>query len=166
MGGCRMANMNRFELMPNGNYITNISTYNVNKNNELPHNEILYKPKLPNVKKLYPSVVKHLAKLASTSPNKAYGKTTPDNPVTKPLHIMLITATTSDAEEQFALLTIYWKCCGLKHATAKNYNKLSPSEIAKIREWYIAGKSIYAIAKALNRHPSTIYYVLKRLGLK
>jgi len=148
-------------------FINNRFESNVNKHLELPHHAPLQKPKLPNVKRLYPVAVKHLVKLAKQSPNKSFGKTAPEGKATSmPIHLLIITATTSDAEEQFALLTVYWKAMGLKHATAKNYNKLSPSEVAKIRELYIAGKSIYAIAKALNRHPSTIYYTLKRLGLK
>jgi len=43
---------------------------------------------------------------------------------------------------------------------------LSEKEIKEIKNRYESGESIYSIAKKLGRPPSTIYYVLKRLGLK
>ncbi len=43
---------------------------------------------------------------------------------------------------------------------------VSEKEIREIRSRYESGESIYSIAKKLSRPPSTVYYVLKRLGLK
>lgn len=44
--------------------------------------------------------------------------------------------------------------------------RLSPEELERIKQMYLEGKSVYAIAKELGRPPSTIYYALKRMGLK
>jgi excisionase family DNA binding protein len=43
--------------------------------------------------------------------------------------------------------------------------RLTPEELEKIRKMYVEGKTIYAIAKELDRPTSTIYYALKRMGL-
>ncbi len=43
---------------------------------------------------------------------------------------------------------------------------VTEKEIKEIKNRYESGESIYSIAKKLSRPPSTIYYVLKRLGLK
>jgi len=43
----------------------------------------------------------------------------------------------------------------------RNYQPLSLKEKQQIIEMYRQGYSIYAIAKKLKRHPSTIYYFLK-----
>ena len=147
--------------------VTNSSVFNLNKNLRIPHHSVLVRTgKSPQVKHKYPTTVKHLAKIAKTSPNKAFGKTAPEGVAEPmPLHLLVITNTTSDAEEQYALLTVYWKCLGLKKANAHNYRKISPAEADYIRRAYIAGNSIYSIAKALNRSPSTIYYFLKRNNL-
>ncbi len=43
--------------------------------------------------------------------------------------------------------------------------RLTPEELEKIKKMYLEGKTIYAIAKELDRPTSTIYYALKRMGL-
>jgi len=48
----------------------------------------------------------------------------------------------------------------------KRHRRLTPEEIEAIKKLYLEGASIYEIAKRLNRPESTIYYALKRLGLK
>jgi len=48
----------------------------------------------------------------------------------------------------------------------KARGRLSREELEKIKQMYLEGKSIYAIAKELGRPPSTIYYALKRMGLR
>jgi len=48
----------------------------------------------------------------------------------------------------------------------RNYRELTGYEKHAIVEMYRRGFSIYAIAKRLNRPPSTIYYFLRRVGLK
>ena len=146
--------------------VSNSFDLNLNKHNQLTGHEVLVKTgKSPNVKRLYPTAVKLLAKLAKKSPNRAFGKTAPEGSVF-PEHLRIVLEVTSDAEEQYALLTIYWKCLGLQKANAHNYRRISAAEADYIRRAYIAGISIYKIAKVLNRSPSTIFYFLKRLGLK
>ncbi len=44
--------------------------------------------------------------------------------------------------------------------------RLSHEELEEIRRLWEQGKSIYAIAKELNRPVSTVYAALKRLGIK
>ena len=134
---------------------TNELKYNLNKHLQLPHHEPLkITQKSPLLKQKYNDFLKYLATLAKNSDNNS--KT----------HLKEIIKITSDAEEQYALVIFYWKCKGIITPKSHKYNKLQPHEIQKIKEMYVAGYSIYAIAKALNRHTSTIYYVLKRLGLK
>jgi len=138
------------------NYITNLAKFNINKHLELPHHSVLTKStKIPKLKQKYPEVIKTLAGLAKNR-----------RAISHEVYINIIINTTDDAEEQYGLLLFFYKCCGIKAPSHHNYSKLSQNEMAKIREWYIAGKSIYSIAKALNRHVSTIYYALKRMGLK
>jgi len=48
----------------------------------------------------------------------------------------------------------------------RNYKELTSYEKYVIVEMYRRGFSIYAIAKRLNRPPSTVYYFLRRVGLK
>ena len=120
------------------------------------HNAILRKVpknKTP-IKILYPRTVKHLAMLAKSN-GRARGL---------PAHLREILRTTSDAEEQFALLKHYYNCMGIKvKVKTRNYNKLTEHEEALIVQYYRAGYSISKIARALGRHVSTVYYALKRL---
>jgi|GEM_PF-6293325 len=134
--------------------MTNKYLDNLNNQLKLPHHEVLVmSDKSPNIKKKYGNFVRYLVATAkSAETNETY--------------IREIINKTSDAEEQYAMLTIVWKARGLKKANEHKYKKVSPAEVAKIRELYTAGHSIYSIAKYLNRHTSTIYYVLKRLNLK
>jgi len=44
--------------------------------------------------------------------------------------------------------------------------RLTEEELKIIKKLYELGASVYEIAKRLGRHPSTIHYALKRLGLK
>jgi transposase len=48
----------------------------------------------------------------------------------------------------------------------KRHRRLTQEEIEFIKKLYLEGASIYEIAKRLERPESTIYYALKRLGLK
>ena len=48
----------------------------------------------------------------------------------------------------------------------KRHRRLTEEEIEEIKKLYMSGKTIYEIAKIMDRPESTIYYVLKRLGLK
>ncbi len=48
----------------------------------------------------------------------------------------------------------------------KRHRRLTEEEIEEIKKLYLEGASIYEIAKRLDRPESTIYYALKRLGLK
>jgi len=48
----------------------------------------------------------------------------------------------------------------------RSYRELTEYEKHVIVEMYRSGFSIYAIAKKLNRPPSTVYYFLRRVGLK
>jgi len=136
--------------------ITNVYKYNVNKHLELPHHEPLNVPK--NIPKLLPKFYDTIKTLAGLAKNKRV--------LELKVYLDIIVRATDNADEQYGLLLFFYKCAGIKAPSHHNYRKLSPDELAKIREWYIAGKSIYAIAKALNRSPSTIYYALKRMGLK
>jgi len=136
--------------------VTNEYRYNVNKHLELPHHEPLDVPrKIPKLLPKFHDTIKTLAGLAKNS--KA---------IELKVHIDVIVRATSNADEQYGLLLFFYKCAGIKAPSHHNYRRLSTYELAKIRELYVAGKSVYAIAKALNRHVSTIYYALKRMGLK
>ncbi len=48
----------------------------------------------------------------------------------------------------------------------KRHRRLTEQELREIERLFRDGASIYEIAKRLNRPESTIYYALKRLGLK
>ncbi len=48
----------------------------------------------------------------------------------------------------------------------KRHRRLTRDELEEIKKLYEEGRTIYEIAKMLNRPESTIYYALKRLGLK
>lgn len=48
----------------------------------------------------------------------------------------------------------------------KRHRRLTENELREIEKLYREGASIYEIAKRLDRPESTIYYALKRLGLK
>lgn len=48
----------------------------------------------------------------------------------------------------------------------RRHRRLSGDELEEIRRLYVEGKTIYEIAKILDRPESTIYYALKRLRLK
>ncbi len=48
----------------------------------------------------------------------------------------------------------------------RSVKRLSPEELEEIMKLYNSGESIYMIARRLGRAPSTIYYALKRLGLR
>jgi len=138
------------------NYVTNLAKFNVNKHLELPHHSVLTKP--TKVPKLMPKFADTIKTLAGLAKNK--------QAISQKIYLDIIISATDNADEQYGLLLFFYKCCGIKAPSHHKYNKLSSNELAKIREWYIAGQSIYSIAKALNRHVSTIYYALKRMGLK
>jgi len=46
------------------------------------------------------------------------------------------------------------------------HRRLSEEELEQIKKLYTQGASIYEIARRLDRPESTVYYALKRLGLK
>jgi predicted transcriptional regulator len=48
----------------------------------------------------------------------------------------------------------------------KGHRRLTDEELQTIAEMYKSGASVYEIAKRLGRPESTIYYALKKLGLK
>ncbi len=48
----------------------------------------------------------------------------------------------------------------------RRHRRLTPEEIEEIKRLYMEGRTIYEIAKMLDRPESTVYYTLKRLGLK
>jgi predicted transcriptional regulator len=48
----------------------------------------------------------------------------------------------------------------------KGHRRLTEEELKTIEDMYRAGASVYEIAKRLGRPESTIYYALKKLGLK
>lgn len=73
-------------------------------------------------------------------------------------------ANTADA--QILLIMIYWRNKGVIELTRRCYRNLTTEEKFTIMEMYKAGYSIYAIAKKLDRPSSTIYYYLKRIGIK
>ncbi len=59
--------------------------------------------------------------------------------------------------------------CGVEPNRKKrhrNVKRLTPEELEEIVKLYRSGESIYMIARRLGRAPSTIYYALKRLGLR
>jgi len=76
--------------------------------------------------------------------------------------LYFILKTSSEPEVQYALLLHYYKCLGIKLPSHNNYKKISHEEAKTILEMYSQNFSIYQIAKTLNRHPSTIYYFLKK----
>lgn len=84
------------------------------------------------------------------------------------LHMQVILQTTSDAEEQYVLLTAYWKAKGLQwvRKNGRRYNFVRENEQAKIVEMYKQGMPMARIARVLGRPVSTVYYVLKRAELK
>ena len=72
--------------------------------------------------------------------------------------IKIITSHTFSAEEQIYLLEYYYRVAGLlkpKH----RYNPVSQEERQEIRELREQGLSYAEIARRLNRHVSTIWYV-------
>ncbi|ABM80833.1 helix-turn-helix domain-containing protein [Hyperthermus butylicus] len=48
----------------------------------------------------------------------------------------------------------------------RQHRRLTEEELAPIRELYLKGATVYEIARQLGRPESTIYYALKKLGLK
>ncbi|HDI51835.1 MAG TPA: hypothetical protein ENF45_04325 [Bacteroidetes bacterium] len=108
------------------------------------------------LKKLYPRAIKHLAKIAKISPNPPYGGRG------YPAHLKEIIKTTSDAEEQYALLVHYYNCLGLEVKKTRSYRPLTEDEKFRILSYYSSGYSVSKIAEALGRHVSTIYYFIKR----
>nr|2LVS_A Chain A, NMR solution structure of a CRISPR repeat binding protein [Hyperthermus butylicus DSM 5456] len=48
----------------------------------------------------------------------------------------------------------------------RQHRRLTEEELATIRELYLKGATVYEIARQLGRPESTIYYALKKLGLK
>lgn len=48
----------------------------------------------------------------------------------------------------------------------RRHRRLSDEELEQIRRLYLSGASVYEIARRMDRPESTIYYALKRLGLK
>jgi len=84
-----------------------------------------------------------------------------------PVIAAVVAAQTADA--QIMLLMIYRRKQGYSVPVEKRgkYEFLSEDEKRLILYYYLEKKySIYKIAKLLNRRPSTIYYFLKRAGLK
>jgi len=106
------------------------------------------------LKKLYPRAIKHLAKIAKISPNPYGGRG-------YPAHLREIIKTTSDAEEQYALLVHYYNCLGLR-IKKRNYRPLTEDEKSRILSYYSSGYCVSKIAEALGRHVSTVYYFIKR----
>lgn len=77
------------------------------------------------------------------------------------LIIKIITTGGIDATEQIYLLEFYYRCAGLikpKH----NYRPVTLEEEQKIIKLYNQGIPLLHIAKKLNRHVSTVYYVVQR----
>ena len=68
-------------------------------------------------------------------------------------------------DAQVSAIMAFYRACGvpLPH---RNYRTLTPEERENIVNMYLQGLSVSQIAKHLNRHASSIYYFLKRLGLK
>ena len=75
--------------------------------------------------------------------------------------LQIITQHGIDAKEQLYLLEYYYRQRGLLRAKHK-YNPVTAQEEQEILELYRAGVPLLHIAKKLNRHVSTIYYVVKR----
>ena len=77
-------------------------------------------------------------------------------------------AIADNADSQIMLIMIYRRKQGYDvEMKRNNYCFLSEDEKRLIVYYYKVKKySIYKIAKLLNRRPSTIYYFLKRVGLK
>ena len=75
--------------------------------------------------------------------------------------LQVITQHGIDAKEQLYLLEYYYRCRGLLRAKHK-YNPVTAQEEQEILELYRAGVPLLHIAKMLNRHVSTVYYVVKR----
>lgn len=67
-----------------------------------------------------------------------------------------------DAEEQYYLITYYYRCKGLL-APKHRYKPLTEHEKQEIVKLHVSGVSMAGIARRLQRHVSTIYYFLKRL---
>lgn len=67
-------------------------------------------------------------------------------------------------DAQVSAIMAFYRACGVP-LPKRGYNILSPEEKQRIVEMFIQGYSVSHIAKQLNRHPSTVYYFLKRLGL-
>ena len=73
----------------------------------------------------------------------------------------------NDIDEQATIVEYYHSIrLGIRNKASRRYRKASEDEVSKILEMYKQGFSISAIAKELNRPVSTIYYILKRYGLK
>ena len=77
--------------------------------------------------------------------------------------IRYILSKTSEAELQYSFLLFYYKCLEVISPRHHNYRPLNDEEVTIIIRLKKSGYSIYAISKQLNRHPSTIFYFLKRM---
>ena len=53
----------------------------------------------------------------------------------------------------------------LRRGHYKQHKRLSDEEKERIVKMYLAGETVYKIAKKLGRHPSTVYSFLKRSGV-
>jgi len=76
----------------------------------------------------------------------------------------IVIARQSSAEAQYSALVFFYKVRdGWDHPTARSQmKKVSKEETEKIIKWRREGVSKKEIARRLNRHVSTIYYVCKR----
>ena len=89
-----------------------------------------------------------------------------------PLRVILEYTATGETDVQYYAVMFYYKllsshlnCQDLHPPKLRRYKRLTGVEKERIIEMWRQGASVYAIAKALGRHSSTIWYLLKREGL-
>lgn len=118
------------------------------------HHAPLRKKVSPYVSKRYHKTIGRLLKLLKLNGNKI-----PEDKY----HLKIILHATSDAEEQYAILRIFYKQAGYKLPKTKPHRWLTEDEKEQIITMFFKFKMPkLKIAKELGRPDSTIHYFIKR----
>ena len=91
-----------------------------------------------------------------------------------PYHIYLAVKLIHYADGQYYFILRYWlnnlppdhpdyQFIKMLYERRGKYRKYDPEVVRKL---YLKYKNMSEVARILNTHPSTIYYILKRLGIK
>ncbi|MHA1595701.1 MAG: helix-turn-helix domain-containing protein [Candidatus Baldrarchaeia archaeon] len=91
-----------------------------------------------------------------------------------PFHLYLAVKLIPDADGQYYFILRYWlnnlppdhpdyEFIKKLYEKKRRYRKYDPE---KVKTLFLKYKNMSEVARILNTYPSTIYYILKRIGLK